>query len=175
MGTEIALPILGPIVLIFATAMVVVAIKGWHRPTSTASTLGLGRSRIARGYLGSLAACIPIGVWMARDDGRFQVARHYISAADAARYQFGWSLEFISMTAYFTVVLITAVGLPILMLLRKVRLVSVIGAMCASLSVACLLSCWVGEAPVENMVIFLTITAGFVLAAQLPWIRSAKV
>jgi hypothetical protein len=174
MGSEIAVPVFGPIVLITAIVLVIVAIMGWRRPISVTSTLGLGRRRIALGYLGSLVACIPVAIWMAKDDARFQIANHYISVADAVRYQPGWSLEFYFMTTPITIVLITVVGLPILTLLRKIRLASVVGALGAGILVAALLSYWADEAPAENITMFLTIIAGFVLAARLPWIKSPK-
>jgi hypothetical protein len=172
MGSEIALPVFGPIVMFGAIALIIIAIRSRGRLVSAASTLGLGRRRIALGYLGALMASIPVAVWMARDDARFQVENHYISQADAARYQPGWSLTFYFILTPIAIVLITVVGLPVLALLRKVRLASVAGALGAGLVFSVLLSYWMDSVSPESIAIWETVTAGFVLAAGLPWIRS---
>jgi hypothetical protein len=112
---------------------------------------------------------------MARDDGRFKVENHYLSAEDAARYQPGWSLTFYCILTPIAIFLITVLGLPILALLRKVRLTSVAGALGASTVFAIVLSYWVDSATAEDIGIWEVLTAGFVLAARLPWFISPKV
>jgi hypothetical protein len=174
MGSEIALPVFGPIVLLVAIAMIIVAIRGRGRLVSGASTLGLGRSRIALGYLGVLVASIPVAMWMARDDARFQVANHYISPEAAVRYQPGWSLTFYFILTPIAIFLVTVLGLPLLALLRKVRLASAAGVLGVSLILSVVLSYWMDSASTSNVAIWETISAGFVLAARLPWIRSPK-
>jgi hypothetical protein len=173
MGSEIAGPVFAPIVLIVVIILTTVAIRGRRRLVSEASTLGLGRSRIALGYLGSLLASIPVALWMARDDAQSHVANHLMSADEAARFQPGWALTFYFLVTPFVLFLTTVVGLPVLALLRKLRLASVVGALGASLIVSVGLSFWIDSTSVADVVILETITAGFVLGARLPWIRSA--
>jgi hypothetical protein len=174
MGSEIAVPVFGPIVLICTIALVIVAISGRRRVVSTASILGLGRTRLALGYLGALVASVPVAIWMAWDDAKFKVGNHYITAEAAAKYQPGWSLTFYFILAPIAMVLITVLGLPLLALLRRVRLASIVGVLAASLAIAVILSYWMDSVSFEDLAIFETVTAGFVLAARLPWIRSPK-
>lgn len=172
MGSEIALPVLGPIVLIGIAILIVAAISGRRRQISERSFLGLGRTRIASGYLGSLVAVVPVAFLMARDDACFQVANHYITAEAAARYQPKWTLEFYFMTATFTIVLITIIGLPTLALLRKIKMASAVGITGACLVIVTILSFWLNSISAQDIGVIAAVTACFALAARLPWIQS---
>ena len=174
MGSEIAVPVFGSVVLIVAIYLAVVTIRDRRQHVSEASTLGLGRGRIALGYLGALAASIPAAIWMAADDAQSQVRNDYISAEQAAQYWPGWILNFYCLLTPFAMVLITVIGLPLLGLLRKVRLASVAGALGGACILAFAVYYWEDAISALNIGIFALVTAGFVLAARLPWLLSPK-
>ena len=173
MGSEIALPVFGPIVLLAAIFFAVVAIKGRGRVTSEQSTLGLGRTRISLGYLGALLACVPVALWMSRDDARFKVENHYLTAETALRYQLGWALTFYFLITPFVLLLITVAGLPTLALLRRVRLASIVGVFFACLVVVVGISLLLGAPSGEDAIMCIIVAAGFAAGARLPLFRSS--
>jgi hypothetical protein len=167
-GSEIAIPVLGPIILSFSSPLVFVALRYRRFPAPATSFVGLGRSRTAFGYIGSLIACIPISVWAAKDDVNFQVGHHYLTAVQAERRFSDWALEFYFIQASITVVVITVVGLPALAVLRRIRLASVLGTIAVGLPASLVLSYCSHEPPGEFLAIWLLVIAGFDLGARLP-------
>jgi hypothetical protein len=173
MGSEIAVPVFGPLIVIMAIMLTIVAIRGRRRIPSGTSTFCIDRRRIALGYLGVLVASIPVAVWMAHDDAKFQVANHYITDQDAARYQPGWSLSFYCIVTPVAIFLLTVAGLPLLALLRKVRLASAAGCLGVGLILSVTMSYWLSSVSFETIAIWEIEILGFVLASKLPLFRSS--
>jgi len=55
MGSEVAIPLFGPLILIGVMTLFYLAIFGRRPASSESALLGLGRRRLAMGYLGALA------------------------------------------------------------------------------------------------------------------------
>jgi hypothetical protein len=188
MGSEIAIPLFGPLIIIGMVALLVVALA---RPRSTpaeSATLGLGKRRLAMGYLGALVVLAVYNYIDTVDLSHTKVTRGDVTAADAARYFWGWYVFGLCLMTPFAIFFITVLGLPLLALLRRLRFASVLGALAASQLVAlCLSLCvtfldnqWchahLWECSRSNFtstaILAGALTLGFVLAARLPWCRS---
>ena len=149
----------------------------------------MGSSRIALGYLGALLALVAYCYIETADLSRTKVARGDVTAAEAAQYFSGWFLNIFCLMTPFMVFFLTALGLPLLAALRRINFASIVGAMLSSqVLAACfslptvlspynqwcdshVLQCF-ASAYASNAILAGTVTAGFVLAARLPWWRS---
>lgn len=180
-----ALPVLIGILVLF-----VIAFAGRKRVTSSKSFLGLGRSRIAFGYLGSLLALL---IYSAIDSvvlGRAKVALDEVTAMEAHKLTLGWTLYLFILFTPFVVILLSVVGLPTLAVLRRIRLASVSGALVASQLAAASFSVWpavypsnlwceshrlqcVGGAYTSASILCATVALGFGVGSRLPWLRGS--
>jgi hypothetical protein len=140
MGTEIAVPVFGPLILIGAAILIYLAISGRRRPISESSTLGMGRSRLALGYLGVLAAAFAYSYWDTVDLSRYKVAEGHVTQAEADQYFWGWLLNLLCLVTPFIYLFLTALGLPLLKILRRIGFVSILGTLLASQAIALLIS-----------------------------------
>jgi hypothetical protein len=189
MGSEIAIPVFGPLIIIGVVALLFLAIAGPRSADS--ATLGLGRRRLAMGFLGTLVVLAVYNYIETVDLSRTKVTRGDVTGAEAAQDFWGWYVFSLCLTTPFLVFFITVLGLPLLALLRRLGFASVLGAIAASQLAAlflslcvtfldnqwchahlwkCLLSNFTSTAILVN-----ALTLGFVLAARLPWWRSPPI
>ncbi|WP_449302066.1 hypothetical protein [Pseudoxanthomonas mexicana] len=190
MATDFAVAYFWLPVLIGIIVLLGIAFIGRNRRSTSTSLLGLGRSRIARGYLGAL---VVLFIYSAIDSvllGRTKVALGHVTAAEAHRLTPGWTLYLFILMAPFVVFLLSIVGLPALALLRRLRFMSVSGALIASQLVAALFALWPAVSPinlwcethrlecisdvfVSASTLSAAVTLGFAVAAKLPWLRGS--
>ena len=188
MATDFAVAYFFLPVLIGIGVLVFLAVAGGKRPPSSALFLGLGRKRLAFGYLGAL---ITLLIYCAIDSyslGRTKVSLGHVSAAEAHQLLLGWTLYLFILTTPFVVFFLTVVGLPALAGLRRIGFVSLAGCVAVSQLVAVILSIWPAVAPYNQWcathrwqcvggsfssaaILGATIAIGFALAARLPLVR----
>jgi hypothetical protein len=175
-------------VLVGLVAFAIVAIKA--KNASNTGFLGLGARRIARGYLGALGALLIYAILEAVLGSFARVERGYITAEEMRKLLPGSSIHlFVTFTPF--VVFATTVGLLLLRVFVRARLVSLMGALiiafayalarayvihtepsnawCASHLVEC-----ASKAFLENLLIAATVAIGFALASGLPVGRSPR-
>ncbi len=191
MGTEIAVPILGPIILIGVVFLAYMAVSGRNQPISETSALGLGRSRLAFGYLGVLVAALLYSYWDTVELSKYKIAEGHVTPAEADEYFWGWFLNLFCLATPFIYFFLTVVGLPLLKVLRRLGLLSVLGAFLASQALAIViagyavispygdwcsanrLSCGIDEyweaAPLLGVV-----AVAFALTSRLPWLKVVR-
>jgi hypothetical protein len=189
MGSEIAIPIFGPLIIIGVAALLYLALAGRSFVRTESALLGLGRRRLAMGYLGALMVLAVYNYIDTVDLSRARVTRGDVTAAEAARYFWGWYIYGLCLITPFVIFFITVLGLPLLALLRRLEFASVLGgvamsqlvALCFSLCVVLFLDnqwcdshtwkCFYSDF-MPTAVLAGALTFGFVVAARLPWWRS---
>ena len=188
MGSEAAIPLFGPLIIIGVATLLCLALFGRRVPPESA-LLGLGRRRLAMGYLGALAVLAVSNYIDTVDLSHTKVTRGDVTDAEAAQYFWGWYVFGLCLVTPFVIFFLTVLGLPLLALLRRLRFASVAGGVAASLLVALCLSLFVTvldnqwchshlwKCSVANFtdtaILAGALALGFVLAARLPWWRSA--
>jgi hypothetical protein len=189
MGSEIAIPVFGPLILLGVVALVLLAIAGRSSGPAESALLGLGTRRLAKGYLGALVVLAVYNYVDTIDLSHTKVTRGDVTAAEAARYFWGWYVFGLCLITPLVIFFITVLGLPLLALLRRFGFASVLGGLVGSQLVAlCFTLCVV--LPLENQwchshlwkcllsdftqtaVLSGALALGFVVAARLPWWRS---
>jgi hypothetical protein len=189
MGTEIAVPLFGPLIGIGLIVLLYVAIVGRKVSINKLPTRGLGRRRIALGYLGAIAALAAYSYIDTTEISRIKVARGDVTTTEAAQFFFGWFLNIFCLSTPFMILLMSALGLPLLSALRRIRFASMVGVMMSGQIVAAFLT-WLFLSPYtewcrshellcfqaankSNALLASMLTAGFALGARLPWLYSA--
>jgi len=189
MGTEVAVPLFGPLIVIGVIILLYVAIRWRKLPFNKSAMLGLGRSRIALGFLGAIAGLVAYSYIDTTEISRIKVARGDVTAAGAAHFFFGWFLNIFCLSTPFMILLMSAVGLPLLSALRRIRFASLIGALISG-QIAAAFFTWLFLSPYtewcrshellcfqsankSNAILASMLTAGFALGARLPWLYSA--
>lgn len=191
MGSEIAIPVFGPLIIIGVVALLALAIAGRKSVPTESSMLGLGRRRIAMGYLGALIVLAGYNYFETIDLSHLKITRGDVTAAAAAQFFWGWYVFGLCLITPFAIFFLTVLGLPLLALLRQFGFASVFGAFVVSQLVALGLSLFVSQflnnpwcdshfwkclfsnfRPTATVVG--VITLGFVIAARLPWWRSTR-
>ncbi len=140
MGSEIAPVLFGPILVLCALVLFYLAISGRRRLVTSKSTLGLGRSRLAIGYLAVFVVCLAYAYWDTMSLSSMKVARGDVTQLQANQYFWGWYIYGFSLTTPFYFFFLTAVGLPTLAILRRYKLMSVVGVCACSQIIAFLLA-----------------------------------
>ncbi len=140
MGTEIAPVLFGPILIFCAFVLVYLAISGRHRVVTSKSTLGLGRSRLAFGYLAVLMLCVVYAYVDTIYLSEMKVARGDVTQLQADQYFWGWYIYGFSLATPFYLFYLTAFGLPALAVLRRFRFMSIVGVSIGSQVIASLLA-----------------------------------
>ena len=140
MGSEIAPVLFGPILVLCAGILIFLAISGRHRVVTSNSTLGLGRTRLALGYLAVFVVCLAYSFWDTINLSNMKVARGDVTELEADQYFWSWYIYGFSLTTPFYFFFLTALGLPGLAILRRFKLMSVAGTCIGSQIVAFLLS-----------------------------------
>ena len=188
MGSEIAPFLFGPILIFCAGLLIFLAISGRRRVVTSNSTLGLGRSRLALGYLAVLVVCLAYSYWDTINLSNMKVARGDVTQLEADQYFWGWYIYGFSLTTPFYLFYLTALGLPALAILRRLGLMSVVGAcICGQLvaflmallvllffandwcrlnAAQCVVSNYTASAPLA-----LSMAVAFALATRLPLFR----
>jgi hypothetical protein len=188
MGSEIAIPVFGPLIIIGVVALLFLVVAGRRPASAESATLGLGRRRLAMGYFGVLIVLAVYNYIDTVDLSHTKVTRGDVTGAEAARYFWGWYLFGLCLITPFAIFFFTVLGLPLLALLRRLGFASAIGGLAVSLPVAlCMSLCvtlldneWchahLWKCSLSNFkdtaILAGALTLGFVLAARLPWWRS---
>jgi hypothetical protein len=188
MATDFAYALFLLPVLVGLAAFAIVAIKA--KNASNTGFLGLGARRIARGFLGALGALLIYAILEAVLGGFAKIERGHITAEEMPALVPGWSIHLFAIIAPF-VVFATTLGLLLLRVFVRARLISLMGALiiafayalarayfiytepsnawCASHLVEC-----ASKAFLENLLIAATVAIGFALASGLPVGRSPR-
>lgn len=192
MGSEAAIPFFGPLIIIGVMALLYLAIFGRKPVSSESALLGLGRRRLAMGYLGALAVLAAYNYIDTVDLSHTKVTRGDVTVAEAARYFWGWYIYGFCLITPFAIFFVTVLGLPLLALLRRLRFASVFGAVAVSQLVSLCLSlcvvlffenqwcdshrwkCFYSDFT-PTAALACALTFAFVIAARLPWWRSPPV
>ena len=174
MGTEWVIPVLG--LPFFGSLILLAVLDIRHRRVvpEPARTLGLGRGRIAQGYLGVMAASLCIASWLMWGQLQWGLSSGNYPRESASAYAVELFLFYFISLGTFTLVGLTVLGLPVLALLRRVRLLSALGLGLMA-AIVCALLYWRGAPAAEAVLGCLLLAAGFSLAARLPLVRSAQV
>jgi len=189
MGSEIAIPVFGPLIVIGVVGLVVLAVAGRRPGPRESALLGLGTRRLAMGYLGALVVLAAYNYIDTVDLSHTKVTRGDVTAEEAGRYFWGWYVFGLCLITPFVIFFITVFGLPLLALLRRLGFASVLGglvmsqlvAFCLSLCITLLDNQWCHSHALTCFLRNLMPTAalagalafGFAVAARLPWWRSA--
>ena len=186
MGTEIAVPFFGPLIAIGIAILLYLTVSGRKAAITGSSKLGLGRTRLALGYLGALIVVAIYCYVDTTDLSHTKVARGDVTPVEAAQNFWGWYLNIFCLMTPFVIFFLTAVGLPLLAVLRRFRFASVLAAMLCSQACAAFISLYSYNDYCDshrlacfrfnfasNSILAGAVTAGFVLMARLPWLRSA--
>jgi hypothetical protein len=172
MGTEWVIPVLGLPLLGCVLLLVVVAIRGSRMAAGHERFLGLGRARIATGYLGALAGTLIVAIWFMQSQLRWGLHSGNYPKDATAVYATELLLFYFISLGVAVVVLTTVLGLPLLAGLRLLRLASVAGLGLVSITVAGFVS-WLSHGPLLGLAgICALVAIGFALGARLPSLRS---
>jgi len=191
MGTEIAIPVFGPLIFIGTALLIYLAISGRRKPVSESSALGMGRSRLALGLLGVLVAALAYSYWDTVELSRYKVVEGHVTQAEADQYFWGWFLNLFCLATPFIYFFFAVLGLPILKLLRRIGFLSILGALVASQVIALLISGYAALLPDsdwcranslqcaahrygEAAPLLGLVAIAFALASRLPWLRGLR-
>lgn len=187
MGTEIAIPVFGPLILIGVVVLLYLAVSGLRRPVSESSTLGLGRARLAFGYLGVLGVTFLFTYYDTLELSEYKVAEGHVTQVEAENYFWGWFLNLFCLVVPFNFFLFTVLGLPLLKVLRRLGFLSVLGFLATSQIIALAIAVYGGLSSdnglclagplrcVANVYVeaapgLAIVSLAFGLAARLPWL-----
>jgi hypothetical protein len=172
MGTEIAGPVFGPLTLLGLVILLYLAISGRKAVVTETSPLGLGKSRIALGYLGvmlALAMCTYVDTIRLTD---LKVQRGDVTRLYGQQAFVGWYLELYFLSVPLIFAAVTVFGLPLLALLRRIRLASLLGTLLVGQLAAATLARAFDTSLLDHSLWAAAVTGGFALGARLPWLRS---
>ncbi|PZQ21824.1 MAG: hypothetical protein DI562_20240 [Stenotrophomonas acidaminiphila] len=177
-------------VLLCIGFLLVLAVFVKPAPPPGDALLGLGRVRLARGYLGAVLATLICTAVSATRLGFDKVALGHISSTELQQLLPGYILYFFVLTTPFVLGLLTIMGLPALAALRKFNAMTVAWASIVALlfSIALgaltilkpynqwcathLAACGV-ESSFSTALLALPVAIGFTLAARIPLWRNA--
>jgi hypothetical protein len=172
MGTEWVIPVLGVPLLGFLLLLVVEVIRGSRIAIADERVLGIGRVRIATGYLGALAATLIVAAWFMQGQLRWGLQSGNYPKDAAAAYATELLLFYFISLGVAVIVLTTVLGLPLLAGLRRVRLASVAGLGLVTTILAGCIS-WLADGPIlEPAGVCALVAIGFGLGAGLPSLKS---
>jgi hypothetical protein len=126
-----------------------------RRGVSQERLLGLGRGRIAAGYLGALCMLVLVSLWDTRNDPRRV-----------------FTILYVIVFGPVVIVLLTLIGLPMIALLRRLRFASVLGVSATGAIVTMLLGTMFEPVYALSAAYGFLIAAGFSIAARLPLLMS---
>ena len=191
MATDFAVMMFQLPVLLGVLVLAAVAILGRRRESGAASFLGIGRSRLALGYLAAIAATLVYSAIQSWQLGQEKVALGHVTAGEANARWVSSSLYFFVLATPFVVAGLTVLGLPALAALRRLEfaslaslailafvfcaamggwvLVAPYNLWCSSHASACALGSFSASAALSIPVVF-----AFALGARLPWLRSTS-
>jgi hypothetical protein len=173
MGTEVAIPVFCPLTLLGILALLYVMYRSRRAEVTDSSILGLGRFRLASGYLGLLLAIALCSLLDTIALSSAKVREGEVTQAYADGAFFSWFLNLYFLAVPFLVVTVTMFGLPGFAVLRRVRLASVLGAVLIGLMfLAVLAVCFRSFPGWSDAVWATTVPVGFGFGAGLPLLRS---
>jgi hypothetical protein len=178
-------------VLIGILVLLVLAFVSPKSQQSAGVFLGIGRRRIAFGYLGALVATLAYSAFDSVRTGYWKVDQGHITASEMPSMVPGWTLYIFVLMAPFVVLVLTAIGLPVLSLLRRFGIASVAGVVLVAVAYSAAWAAWVYFRPynlwceshalqcssgmfISTFTASLVVALGFGLAARLPWLRSPR-
>jgi hypothetical protein len=174
------LPVLGCIGL-----LLVLAVSGRPVQPGARALIGLGRVRLARGYLGALLATLACTAISATELGFDKVSLGHITHAELRRLLPGYILYFFVLATPFVLATLTIIGLPALAVLRRFNVMSIASAcgLAVAFSIAIgalvmlnpynqwcsthLAECG-GKSALSTALLALPVVIGFALAARIP-------
>lgn len=159
-------------------------------PVGPAAFLGIGRRRIAFGYVGALVATVGYSAVETLRIGYWKVDQGHITANEMPGLVPGWTLYAFVLMAPFVVVVMTLFGLPAMAVLRRIGIASLAGVTLVATVYSAAWAIWVFFLPYNlwcgsralrcsGSMFFSTLAASFVVAlgfglgARLPWLSSA--
>ena len=110
--------------LICVGILIALSLIGKPASTKEKAFLGLGRVRIARGFLGALFATLVYAVIAAAKIGLDKVSRSEITNAELVQLYPGYTLYILILTAPFVIAALIVIGFPFLAVLRKFELMT---------------------------------------------------
>jgi purine-cytosine permease-like protein len=176
-------------VLICIAVLIALAVIGSPSKQNDTAFLGLGRVRLARGYLGAIFVTLICSAIGSTQLGFTKVSLGHITDAELRQLLPGYIFYFFVLTVPFVLAALTVVGLPALAILRKLRALTIIWASAGAL----LFSAVVGartmlspynrwctthllECGAQSMfscaLLAVPVTLGFFLAARIPLRRT---
>jgi hypothetical protein len=178
------LPVLLGLLLLAALAFL-----GRKHPANPSSFLGVGPSRLAVGYLAAIAVTLAYSGISGAELTQQKVALGHYSAAEAKARWAGTTFYLFVLVTPFVVSVLTAVGLPVLAWLHRIRLASLVGAALAASLFSALIAGWVLVSPynlwcsshalacstkafASSAGLSIPVAVAFALGARLPWLRS---
>lgn len=172
MGTEAVIPLFGPLFLGCLVLLVVLAARRQRGIGSRDLLLGVGRRRIARGYLASIAVAVAIAVWMTQ--GQLRWGLEFGSYRKEAAFEYAVELFLFYLVTFgvLVVFVLTVVGLPLLALLRRLNFNSIVGVIFLSLVVSAGISWLLDASIIEVAAVCIVVAVGFACGAKLPLCRS---
>ena len=191
MATDFAYAAMLIPVLLGIVTLLAVAFFGSKVPIGT-GFVGLGRRRIACGFLGALVATLAYSLVESVQLLFWKIGQGHIPASDFQSRLPGTVLYLFVITAPFVVIALSLVGIPILSALRRLRMASVAGVTgCtvinalawAAVVIAAPYNIWCdthpwgcgGETFLDLLEISLPVAFAFGVFARLPWLRSQPV
>ena len=153
--------------------------------------LGLGRVRLARGYLGATLAAFICTAISATQLGFNKVSLGHITNAELRHLLPGYALYFFILAMPFVLFALTVIGLPVLAALRKFKALTIAWAIAAALLFSATLGVWTmlspynqwckthllqcGTQSVLSTALFaIPVVVGFMLAARIPLWRATN-
>jgi hypothetical protein len=189
MPTDFAYALMLIPVLAGIAALIVVAIFSPKVPVGV-GFVGLGRRRIALGYLGALAATLAYSFINAVQLMLWKADQGHISASEAQGRFFSTTLYLFVLYAPFVIGFLSIIGLPFLQVMRRLRVATVAGAVSLAIVLVAAITCFTlafpynlwcgshawqcGKETFESAFAFaIPVALAFAIAAGLPWLRNA--
>lgn len=190
MATDFAVAMFQLPLLLGLLLLAAIAIVGRKNPVGPGSFLGVGRSRLAVGYLAALAAVLVYAGFSAAELVQEKVALGHYSASEGKDRWAGSAFYLFVLITPIAVAALTGLGLPAIALLRRVRLASVLGAALSALAFALGTRVWFliwpynpwcaanplpcsGQSVVSMAVLSVPVGVAFAAGCRLPWLTSA--
>lgn len=168
MGTEAVIPFLGIPFLLCLVILIALALQREDDRDTTARTLGLGRKRIAAGYLGALFVAVFVAAWLMQGQLRFRLENGNYPRTELWAYAFELQLFYFILCGWSALFVLTLLGLPGLALLRRPGAAPVAGFVAGAILAGVLLALWWDRPVLQSAFISACVALGFAFGAKLP-------
>jgi hypothetical protein len=174
-GTEAVIPLLGLPFLGCLILLVVLAVRGQGGLNTEGRVLGLGRKRIAAGYLGAMLVALIAAMWMMRGQLKWGLDSGNYPREAASAYAVELLLFYFISCGLMILFSLTFLALPALAVLRRLRVASIAGVVVAATLFGSILGLW-WDGPILPIALTSGMVAlSFSLAARLPRLTSQSV